>query len=448
MTQKASIKAPWDGEVIGEIDLADDDARERAVVRAQQAFASVRAMPGHARRDALRKIARALESRLDELATRLATEAGKPITLARAEVARVVSTFDIASEEATRSAGGVMSLDVTAAGEGYTGVWRRVPRGPVLGIAPFNFPLNLVAHKVAPALACGASIVLKPAPQTPLIALELAAIVRDSGFPEHALQVLPCDVQTAELLVRDDRFGTLSFTGSAAVGWHLKSIAGKKHVVLELGGNAAAIVHEDADLDFAAKRVVLAAFGYAGQVCIKVQRLYVHAPIADRFIESVVSAAKALVPRAPTEPGILSCLIDEKSGTRVASWVAEAKLQGARVLVDGSRDRNRLGAVVLAPVGSGQACASSMRRPLVPCSPSIRTRASMTPSRWPIARVMGFKPGSSRTHVRASNEPSSGCTLAGSWLATRRASASTRCLMAERATRASAARAYASRWTK
>jgi acyl-CoA reductase-like NAD-dependent aldehyde dehydrogenase len=353
VTQKAAIKAPWDGATLDEVTLADGAAAERAIVQAEKAFHAVRAMPSHARRDALRKIARTLESRADTLATALALEAGKPIAMARGEVTRAVSTFDVASEEATRIEGGVMSLDITQAGEGYTGVWRRVPRGPVLGISPFNFPLNLVAHKVAPALACGSSIVLKPAPQTPLVAIELGAIVRDSGFPEHALQVVPCDVAVAETLVRSDGFATLSFTGSAAVGWHLKSIAGKKRVLLELGGNAAAIVHEDCDLDFAAARIVAAAFGYAGQVCIKVQRLYVHGPIADAFIERIASLAKALTPRAPLEAGILSCLIDDKSAVRVASWVDEAKQHGVDAVVSSERDRNRLGPIILAFGDSG-----------------------------------------------------------------------------------------------
>jgi len=351
---RQTIRAPWDGRPIGEVELASEDAAERAIVRAQTAFAAVRAMPSHARRDALRKIAKTIASRSEALAEKIAHEAGKPIVYARAEVARAVSTFDLASEEATRLEAGLMALDVTPAGEGYTGAWRRVPRGPVLGIAPFNFPLNLVAHKVAPALACGASIVLKPAPQTPLSALELDAIVRESGFPEHALQVLPCDVPVAEKLVRDDRFATFSFTGSAAVGWHLKSIAGKKRVLLELGGNAAAIVHEDADLDFAVKRVTGAAFGYAGQVCIKVQRLYVHEPIADGFVERVVAAAHDLAPSAPMEPGILSCLIDEKSAVRISSWVDEGKQRGGRALVDATRDQNKLAAIVLAFEGDGR----------------------------------------------------------------------------------------------
>ncbi len=263
-----------------------------------------------------------------------------------------MSTFGIASEEATRIEAGAMALDVTPAGEGYSGMWRRVPRGPVLGISPFNFPLNLVAHKVAPALACGASIVLKPAPQTPLTAIALGAIVRKSGFPEHALQVVPCENAIAEKLVKDDRFATFSFTGSAAVGWHLKSVAGKKRVVLELGGNAAAIVHEDADVDYAIDRIATSAFGYAGQVCIKTQRLYVHAPIADRAIARLVDAAKKIAPRAPEEPGILSCLIDEKSGARIESWAKEAT--HARVLVSAMRDRNKLGPIVLEFDGDGR----------------------------------------------------------------------------------------------
>jgi glyceraldehyde-3-phosphate dehydrogenase (NADP+) len=350
---QSTVHAPWSGEPLGEVTLADEGAAERAVLAAQRAFAAVRAMPSHARRDGLRSIAQALEARSDELSRKLALEAGKPIGMARAEVARAVSTFGIAAEEATRIEGAWMPLDVTPAGTGYSGVWRRVPRsGPVLAISPFNFPLNLVAHKVAPALACGASVVLKPAPQTPLIALALGEIVRASGFPPDALQVLPCDVAVAEKLVRDDRFSTLTFTGSAAVGWHLKAIAGKKHVLLELGGNAAAIVHEDAELDYAAERVVAAAFGYAGQVCIKVQRLYLHEPIADRFIERVVAAARSLSPRPPEEPGILSCLIDVKSAVRIASWIDEATPR-ARVLVPATRDENKLAPVVLELDGAG-----------------------------------------------------------------------------------------------
>jgi len=349
---RQTISAPWDGEKLGEIDLADDARAERAIEDAASAFRAVRAMPSHARRDALRKIADTIAARADALALSLAREAGKPIAFAKAEVMRAVSTFSIASEEATRLEAGAMDLDVTKAGEGYRGFWKRVPRGPVLGISPFNFPLNLVAHKVAPALACGASIVLKPAPQTPLAAIALAAIVRESGFPEHALQVLPCENSVAEKLVRDERFLTFSFTGSALVGWHLKSVAGKKRVLLELGGNAAAIVHEDWDVADAADRITTSAFGYAGQVCIKTQRLYAHESIADALTERIVESAKKITPKPVEDPGILSSVIDEKSAARIESWVAEAKR--AKTLLGSKREKNRLGPIVLAFEGDGR----------------------------------------------------------------------------------------------
>jgi glyceraldehyde-3-phosphate dehydrogenase (NADP+) len=229
--------------------------------------------------------------------------------------------------------------------------------GPVLGIAPFNFPLNLVAHKVAPALACGASVVIKPAPQTPLTALALEEVVRASGLHEHALQVAPCEVAVAERLVRDDRFAVLSFTGSDRVGWHLKSVAGKKRVLLELGGNAAAIVHEDAPLALAAGRIVSGAFGYAGQVCIKVQRLYVHRPIADRFIRDVVARAAALAPVSPLdEAAVIGPMIDEAAAIRVETWVDEAIAKGAKPLLRGARAGARLGPSVLLFDGSGAGC--------------------------------------------------------------------------------------------
>ncbi|HSQ66083.1 MAG TPA: aldehyde dehydrogenase family protein [Polyangiaceae bacterium] len=351
-TQK--VVAPWSGDSLGDVVLADASRAAQAVEAAASAFGAVSSMPAHARRDGLRRIADSIEERSEELATGLALEAGKPIAYARAEVARAVSTFTIASEEATRMEGGIMPLDVTQVGEGYTGFHRRVPAGPVLGIAPFNFPLNLVAHKVAPALACGCSIVLKPPPQAPLSSLRLAEIVRQSGFPESALQVVPCDVAVAESLVRDERFATLTFTGSAAVGWHLKSIAGKKRVLLELGGNAATIVHEDADLDLAARRVVAGAFGYAGQVCIKVQRLYVHEPIADRFVAQVLAAARAVEVRPPIADGILSCMIDEKNAQRVVAWVDEATHLGAQPLLRAERHGNKLGPIVLGIDGEGR----------------------------------------------------------------------------------------------
>jgi acyl-CoA reductase-like NAD-dependent aldehyde dehydrogenase len=225
----------------------------------------------------------------------------------------------------------------------------------VIAVSPFNFPLNLVAHKIAPALACGCSVVVKPAPQAPLTALLLASHIRAAGAPEGAVQVVPCDVAVAEKMVRDDRFATLSFTGSTVVGWHLKAIAGKKRVLLELGGNAAAIVHEDGALDWASERIVQGAFGFAGQTCIKVQRLYVHAPIADAFIARIVERTRAVEPRSPLDAATLcGPMIDEKAARRVQVWVEEAARAGARVHCGARREGNRYWPTVLEIDGAGR----------------------------------------------------------------------------------------------
>jgi glyceraldehyde-3-phosphate dehydrogenase (NADP+) len=349
-----AVHDPWSGELIASVTTADAARAELAVVAAEEAFRGMVALPSHARRDMLRRIAMGLLARKDPLAEIIAREAGKPIAYAKAEVARAVATFDLASEEATRQHGEVVPLDVTVAGEGRTGQWVRVPAGPVLAISPFNFPLNLAAHKVAPALACGCSVVIKPPPQAPLASLVLAAIVREECPVPNALQVVPCANDVAESLVRDDRFATLSFTGSAAVGWKLKGLAGKKRVLLELGGNAAAIVHDDAPWHEAAEKIVGAAFAYAGQVCIKVQRVYVQRQIAVPFIDDVVRLAGALRVGTPLDPHtVLGPMIDEASAKRVEAWVAEAKSEGARIVVGGGRDGNRFAATVIDPNGPG-----------------------------------------------------------------------------------------------
>jgi acyl-CoA reductase-like NAD-dependent aldehyde dehydrogenase len=338
----------WTGERVARVVLADAPRAEEATAACVRAFEAMRALKAFERRDLLHRIATSLRARGEELAQLMASEAGKPIVQSRGEVTRAVSTFEIASEEATRLVGEVMPLDVTPAAAGYSGEWVRVPSGPVLGIAPFNFPLNLVAHKVAPALACGCSILLKPPPQAPLTSLLLGDIVRSAGAPENALQVMPCANDVAESLVRDERFATLSFTGSAKVGWALKAIAGKKRVVLELGGNAAAIVHQDADRAWALDRLVSGAFAYAGQVCIKVQRLYVHEPIAESFLAELVSRARAISPKDPRdESAVLGALIDEGNAKRVESWIEEARAAGATVLCGGTRDGARLAPTVL-----------------------------------------------------------------------------------------------------
>ncbi|MDP8999169.1 MAG: aldehyde dehydrogenase family protein [Myxococcota bacterium] len=342
------VREPWSGAEIGRVVLADETRAEQATVACVQAFERLRVRTSYERKAILARIAHEVDAREAAFAELIAREAGKPITMARAEVARAVSTFQIGAEEATRILGEVMPLDITSTTRGYVGSWVRVPAGPVIALSPFNFPLNLVAHKIAPALACGCSIILKPAPQAPLTSLLLAECIRQAGAPDDAVQVVPCDVDVAEKLVRDDRFATLSFTGSAKVGWHLKSISGKKRVLLELGGNAGALVHEDAALDPALGRLIPAAFGYAGQVCIKVQRLYVHRPIADAFVASLVERGRDIEPRSPLDAkAICGPMIDEANARRVEQWVDEAVHAGARLLCGGRREGNRYVPTVL-----------------------------------------------------------------------------------------------------
>lgn len=349
------VRDPWTGEEIGSVVLADEARAEEAIASSVRAFERLRARSSYERKTVLARIASEIEAKQEVFAELIARESGKPIVQSRTEVARGISTFQIASEEATRIGGEAMPLDITATTRGYSGTWVRVPAGPVIAISPFNFPLNLVAHKLAPALACGCSVVLKPPPQTPLTSLLLGEVIRRAGAPDDAVQVVPCEVPVAEKLVKDDRFATLSFTGSAGVGWHLKAICGKKRTLLELGGNAAALVHDDAPLEWACDRVVSGAFGYAGQVCIKVQRLYVYRPIADSFVARLVERTRALEPKSPLDPNtVCGPMIDEGNAKRVEQWVGEAVAAGARVLCGGRRDGNRYWPTVLEIDGDGR----------------------------------------------------------------------------------------------
>ena len=351
----AYVDDPWDGERLGSLVLANEMQADRAALAAKDAFESMKKMPSYARRRLLEEIASRISDAKEELATLIEHEAGKPKTLARFEVDRAITTFRLGAEEATRIGGEVIPLDLSDATASLRGHWQRVPRGPVLAISPFNFPLNLVAHKVSPALACGAPVVLKPPPQTPLTSLRLAEIVREAGAPPAALQVVPCTNEVAETLVRHPAFAVLSFTGSDKVGWHLKSIAGRKHVLLELGGNAACIVHEDADnLAHVAAKICASAFNYAGQVCIKTQRLYVHKPIADRLLTEVAARAKHYEPQDPkSTTTTIGPMIDERAAKRVEQWIEQARSGGAEALAYGPRVNNRLPATVLRFDGSG-----------------------------------------------------------------------------------------------
>ncbi|MFO0775605.1 MAG: aldehyde dehydrogenase family protein [Nitrospiraceae bacterium] len=346
-----TIRNPYNGETIAQVCLADDAAAESAVLSTQEASRAMARLPAYARAQACETIAQQLRARQDEIAALMVAEAGKPIADARREVGRAVQTFIVAAEEAKRLGGDVIPLDWTPGLDHYVGLSRRVPIGPILGITPFNFPLNLVVHKVAPALAAGNAILIKPAPQTPLTALLLGEIVAGVGLPPGALNVVPCDNRIAQRFVEDDRFKILSFTGSAAVGWMLKAKAGKKRVLLELGGNAGVIIEPDADLAYAAKRCAAGGFGYAGQTCISVQRVLVHASIRERFTELLLNEVRALKAGDPTKADtVVGPVINDAAAQRIASWIDDAAAHGARLLLGGARHGTVVDAAVVADV--------------------------------------------------------------------------------------------------
>lgn len=349
----ASVYDPFTGKILAEVSQASRDDAEAAIRSTVDAAKELEELPSHARYHLLQRIAGAIYDRREEFARLITAEAGKPITDAKREVSRAVQTFTVAAEEAKRIPGEVIPLDWMPGTDAHLGILRRVPIGPVLGITPFNFPLNLVAHKVAPALAAGNPILIKPAPQTPLTALLLGEVAVEAGLPSGGLNVVPCENTVAEQLVVDSRFKLLSFTGSAAVGWMLKAKCGKKKVVLELGGNAGVIVEPDADLDFAAQRCAAGGFGYAGQTCISVQRIFAHQSIADLFTTKLMLQVARLKAGDPTDESVVvGPLIDQKAAQRVEEWIAEAASQGARVLLGGKRKGAVVEATVLSHVTS------------------------------------------------------------------------------------------------
>jgi glyceraldehyde-3-phosphate dehydrogenase (NADP+) len=331
------VRSPFDGRVVGTTYLASPDQVERAAAGSIAGFAAMRALGAWERSAILRTTATAITARREELAALLSAEAGKPLRDALAEIDRGALTFRLAGEEAERMIGETIPLDLNAAGKDRLGITRRFPIGPVLGISPFNFPLNLAAHKVAPAIAAGCSIVLKPPSADPLIMLKVAEIMVEAGLPKGALSVMPTARAEADRLIDDERFRLLSFTGSPAIGWKMKARAGTKRVLLELGGNAACIIDASAQLDWAVKRTLVGSFAYAGQVCISVQRIFVHASIADEFERRLVAGAATLKVGDPADAATdVGPLIDDGAAARTSEWIAEAVAGGARLLAGGA----------------------------------------------------------------------------------------------------------------
>jgi acyl-CoA reductase-like NAD-dependent aldehyde dehydrogenase len=325
----------YTGRVMATLPLATDAQVEKAIQAATQIASSFAKWSAAKRQAHLQRVHDLLAARRDAFVDLIVKEAGKPLDYAKNEIERCLLTLSTAAAESVRFAGEVVPLDF-GAGEGKTAFTKRIPIGIISAITPFNFPLNLVLHKVAPALALGCPVLLKPAAQSPLVALAFTALVQEAGYPAGVLSTFACANEQAEILVRDDRMAMLSFTGSDKVGWHLKAISGKKRVALELGGNAAVIVDEGADLDVAAKQCAVGAFLYAGQICISTQRIFVVESVAADFQKKLVKAIKTLKTGDPSQAGIqVGPLIDSGHLERIATWVKEAKAAGAKVLTGG-----------------------------------------------------------------------------------------------------------------
>ena len=348
------VRSPQSGDLLARVARAGPPEIEKAISGAAAAAAQSRILPGYRRAEILRSVAQYLADRRDELVSTIIAEAGKPRRQAEAEVGRGMTTLRLASEEATRIEGELVPVDIEPRGEGALCAVRRFPIGPVSAITPFNFPLNLALHKVAPAIAAGNPVILKPSPRTPMTADLLARAVEASGWPKGAFSLVHADPDVARPLWTDPRIRCVSFTGSDAVGWKIKGEAARQKVILELGGNAAAIVCEDADWQAAAEKLAAAAFAFSGQVCIKAQRIFAARPVYDRFLEAFLDAARSIEPKDPSDPdAVLGPMIDEENARRVESWVEEARQQGARILLAVRREGSRLWPVVARDVPAG-----------------------------------------------------------------------------------------------
>ena len=349
--QDLVVTDKYTGEVATRVAVADAEAIDAGIQAAVDANDEMRRMPPYARQAILQHCVSRFEERFDELAMSLCIEAGKPINDARGEVTRLIDTFRIAAEESVRISGEVMNLEISPRAKGYRGMFQRVPIGPCSFISPFNFPLNLAAHKIAPALAVGCPFVLKPASRTPIGALMIGEILAETDIPAGAFSILPCSRDGADLFTTDDRLKLLSFTGSPEVGWKLKAKAGRKPVVLELGGNAACIVDHDTDLDDAVARLVIGSFYQSGQSCIGVQRIMVHDSIYETLRDKLVAAAKQLVVGDPKhEDTFIGPMISESEAERLETWINSAIEAGGQLLCGGQRDGAMLEATLLEEV--------------------------------------------------------------------------------------------------
>ncbi len=353
--RELEVRDKYSGEVATRVALADRDAIDRAIGLAVEAEEPMRERAAYERQAVLQHCVERFTERAEELAMALCIEAGKPIKDARGEAGRLIDTFRIAAEESVRITGEVLPLDISPRARGYSGMWKRVPIGPCSFISPFNFPLNLAAHKVAPALAVGCPFVLKPASLTPIGALIIGEVLAETDLPRGAFSILPTPRSGAELFTTDERLKLLSFTGSPEVGWDLKARAGKKKVVLELGGNAACIVDDDADLDAATDRIIFGAFYQSGQSCIGVQRILGHEAIYEDLKVRLVSASNALQMGDPKDENVfIGPMISEKEAARLDGWIRSAVDAGARLLCGGKRDGAMLEATLLEDVPPAQ----------------------------------------------------------------------------------------------
>jgi acyl-CoA reductase-like NAD-dependent aldehyde dehydrogenase len=346
---------------------ASEAQYEEAVEAAVAAFEVTRTLPAYERGAILRNISAGIKARREELGRLIALEAGKPIRDSLVEVDRATLTFRLGAEEAERMVGEMIPLDLMASSKGRVGITRRFPIGPIAAISPFNFPLNLAAHKLAPAIASGNPIVLKPPSKDPLTMLTVAEIVEEAGAPAGSVSILPMTRELGDRMVADERFKLLTFTGSPSVGWRMKERAGKKKVVLELGGNAGVIVDQTADLDWAVRRTLIGAYTYAGQVCISVQRMFVHEEIWDGFMDRFVEGARSLKVGDPLDASTdVGPMVDANAASRTQKWVDEAVQLGGKVLLGGRADANFFAPTVLTDVPvTAQVCSNEAFAPLV-----------------------------------------------------------------------------------